>query len=331
MKGSERIFCAGLAGAFVFISALVAAQRYWPAGEGLIMLSPVLFIALVGAIWSDPAAKRYAKLAVGMYLATQLGFGAYRTYAAAAGAHGIYYAAPFPIDSFHKALYFWDYNGLRTALGNCTRASIDIDDLYLESFVKMVATDTGTRWSSVRPIWSIWGDRDGNSGIRRQVENPDCLVSTETSGIVAVGPNLIWLRRDRRMLDFYRGLSDRLDAVPVLPWELQTRGIGIEEAWPRTDGHAQLHFPNNPRIPVKELEIVIDPEHPPNARITISVNDRVLVNDALGNEQRWRRTIDLREFADAAWLDIGIDSDTFVPKGDTRTRGVRINRLSLTR
>jgi hypothetical protein len=48
-------------------------------------------------------------------------------------------------------------------------------------------------------------------------------------------------------------------------------------------------------------------------------------------EQHWRRTIDLREFADAAWLDIGIDSDSFAPKGDTGTRGVRINRLSLTR
>jgi hypothetical protein len=133
------------------------------------------------------------------------------------------------------------------------------------------------------------------------------------------------------MLDFYRGRSDRLDAVPVLPWELQTRGIAIEEAWPRTDGHAQLHFPNNPRIPAKELEIVINSENPRNARITFLINDRVMANDMLQIEQGWRRTIDLREFANAAWLDIGIDSDSFVPKGDTRTRGVRIDRLSLTR
>lgn len=334
-KGPDRVFCAGLAGAFVFIVALVAAQRYWAAGEGLIMLSPVLFIALVGAIWCDSAATRQAKLALGMYLATQLGFGAYRTYAAVASPYGVHYAGPYPLDAGHKGLYFWDYDGLRGALHDCARVSIDIDDLYLESFVKMVATDTGTRWSSVRPIWSIWGNRDGNSGIRRQVENPDCLVSTQASGIVAGGPTLIWLRRDRRTLDFYRGISNRLDAVPLVPWELQAQGIATEESWQlgsaSTDGHARLRIPNNPSIPAKELEIVIGPEHPRNARITVSINDRVMAKDALGIDQHWRQTFDLREFADAAWLDIGIDSDSFVPKGDTRTRGVRIDRLSLTK
>ena len=170
--------------------------------------------------------------------------------------------------------------------------------------------------------------------MQRQVENPDCLISTQASDIVAVGPTLVWLRRDRRTLDFYQGTSGRLDAVPVVPFELQTQGIATEESWKLgsawTDGHARLRIPNNPGIPAKELEIVIDPEHPPNARITVSINDRVMVKDALEIEQ-WRQTIDLREFADAAWLDIGIDSDSFVPKGDTRTRGVRISRLSLTR
>jgi hypothetical protein len=332
-KGPDRVFCAGLAGAFVFVAALVAAQRYWAAGEGLIMLSPVLFIALVGAIWSDPAATRYAKLALGMYLATQLGFGAYRTYAAVAGAYGIHYAPPYPVDAGRKGMYLWDYDRLRTALRDCARASIDIEDLYLESFVKMVAADTETKWSSVRPIWGY--DRNGNSGIQRQVENPDCLVSTQASGIVADGPNLIWLRRDRRMLDFYRGISDRFDPVPLVPWELQVRGIATEESWQSgsawTDGHAHLHIPNNTDFPVKELEIFIDAEHPRNARISVLINDRVMATDVLRVEQRWRRKVDLREFAGATWLDIGIESDSFVPKGDTRTRGVRITRLSLTR
>jgi hypothetical protein len=113
------------------------------------------------------------------------------------------------------------------------------------------------------------------------------------------------------------------------------RGIATEESWQFgsawTDGHARLRIPNNPSIPAKELEIVIDLEHPANASITVSVNDRAMTKDVLPLERRWRQTIDLREFADAAWLDISIDSDTFVPKGDTRTRGVRINRLSLTK
>jgi hypothetical protein len=331
-KGPDRTLCAGLAGGFVFIAALVATPRYWAAGEGLIMLSPVLFIALVGAIWFDPAATRHAKAALGIYLAAQLGFGAYRTYAAVAGVHGVHYAWPYPLDGGHKGFYLWDYDSLRTALRDCTRASIDIEDRYLESFVKMVATDTGTRWSSVRPIWDY---RNDNPEIRRQVENPDCLISTQASDIVAAGSTLIWLRRDRRTLDFYRGISRRLDAVPIVPWELHARGIATEESWDIgsawTDGHARLRIPNNPGIPAKELEIVIDPEHPPNAGITVLINDRVMAKDTLQSAQRWSQTIDLREFADAAWLDVGIDSDSFVPKGDTRTRGVRIDRLSLTR
>jgi hypothetical protein len=327
-KGPDRILCAGLAGGFVLIAALVAVQRYWAAGEGLIMLSPVLFIALVGTICCDPAATRHTKLALGMYLAAQLGFGAYRTYAADADAYGVHYTWPYPLDAGHKGLYFWDYDSLRKAFRDCARTSIDIDDRYLESFVKMVATDTGTRWSSTRPSW-------GYDRVQRQVENPNCVISTQASDIVAAGPTLIWLRRDRRTLEFYRGISGRLDAVPVVPWELQTQGIATAESWDIgsawTDGHARLRIPNNPGIPAKELEIVIDPEHPPNAWITVLINDRVMAKDTLPMAQRWSQTIDLREFADAAWLEIGIDSDSFVPKGDTRTRGVRINRLSLTR
>jgi hypothetical protein len=327
-KGPDRIFCAGLAGGFVFIAALVAAQRYWAAGEGLIMLSPLLFIALVGAIWCDPAATRHAKLALGMYLAAQLGFAAHRTYAAVAGVNGVHYAWPYPIDGGHKGFYAWDYDSLRTAFRDCPRTSIDIDDRYLESFVKMVATDTGTRWSSARPSWGF--DR-----MQQQVENPNCLISTQASDIVAAGSTLIWLRRDQRTLDFYRGISRRLDVVPLVPMELQTQGIATEESWDIgsawTDGHARLRIPNNPGIPAKELEIVIDPEHPPNAGITVLINDRVMAKDTLQSAQRWSQTIDLREFADAAWLDVGIDSDSFVPKGDTRTRGVRIDRLLLTR
>ena len=205
------------------------------------MLSPVLFIALVGAIWSDPGAMRYAKLAVGLYLATQFGFGAYRTYAAVVGAYGLHYAAPFPIESFHKGLYFWNYDRLRGALRDCARVSIDIDDLYLESFVKMVATDIEKSWSSVRPVWGY--DRNGNSGIQRQVEDPDCLVSTQTSGNVADGPNLIWLRRDRRMLDF----TDQ-DGDPCIAWV-----FGVDNDFKffhrdaRIVGEMKLRVPVGPR------------------------------------------------------------------------------------
>jgi hypothetical protein len=73
--------------------------------------------------------------------------------------------------------------------------------------------------------------------------------------------------------------------------------------------------------------MIIDSErHPMHG----SPSRSMTVKDVLPLERRRHQTIDLREFADAVWLDIGIDSDSFVAKGDTRTRGVRISRLSLT-
>ena len=50
------------------------------------------------------------------------------------------------------------------------------------------------------------------------------------------------------------------------------------------------------RRPAKALKIVIDAEHLPNAWITVSIDDRVIVKDAPPFERRWRQAIDLREF-----------------------------------
>jgi hypothetical protein len=81
------------------------------------MLSPVLFITLVGAICCDPAATRHPNLALALYLATQLGFGAYRTYAAVAVAYSRQAGPP----SFFTAFIMQRHIRSMFATGDCMR------------------------------------------------------------------------------------------------------------------------------------------------------------------------------------------------------------------
>ena len=95
-------------------------------------------------------------------------------------------------------------------------------------------------------------------GIQKQIENPDCVVTTEARSLE---PNrtVIWLRRDDRVPRFYRGETNRLDLVPNVPIELETDGLITKEprieAW--GDGQAVIRVPNNPKAPAKHLTLTV--------------------------------------------------------------------------
>jgi hypothetical protein len=96
----------------LFVGLFVLSGHYWAAGEGLIMLSPILFIAIVATILSDHEANKVAVGLALLYLIAQLGFGAYRTYAAISNPYGIHYSPPYPTD-MRKQWTIWDYGRLR--------------------------------------------------------------------------------------------------------------------------------------------------------------------------------------------------------------------------
>ena len=325
---SDRILFAGTIGGLLFVGLFVLSGHYWAAGEGLIMLSPILFIAIVATILSDHEANKVAVGLALLYLIAQLGFGAYRTYAAISNPYGIHYSPPYPTD-MRKQWTIWDYGRLRGEISNCASVSIDIDDLFLETFVKLVATDVGLRWSSTRPAWG----RDG-AMIQKQLADPECIVSTKARSIEKKR-KLVWLRRDLRLLGFYGGASDQFDIVPAVPWELPAVGLSVEESWFTgyvwADGQASLQIPNNPDAPASKLSIVVDPNHVSDAQVVISVNGQTIVADILPSGTAWRKTVDLTNFANSAWLDIRIESDTSPSLGMPRTRLIRINRLTLYR
>ena len=329
---SDRILFAGTIGGLLFVGLFVLFGHYWAAGEGLIMLSPILFIAIVATILSDHESNKVAVGLALLYLITQLGFGAYRTYAAISSPYGIHYLPPYPTD-IRKQWTVWDYGRLRGEISNCASVSIDIHDLYLETFVKLVVTDAGLRWSSTRPGWGF--DRDGAIGIQEQIADPECIVSTEARSI-QIKRKLVWLRRDLRLFRFYGGASDHLEIVPAVPWELPAVGLSVDESWFTdylwADGQASLQIPNNPDAQASKLSIVVDPDHVPDAQVVISVNGQTIVADILPSGTEWRKTIDVTSFANSAWLDIRIESDTSSPSlGMRRARLIRINRLALFR
>ena len=184
-------------------------------------LSPILILALIGHLLADKRIPSVMKFVALIYVAIQICFGGYRSYAAAHGAYGVHYQSPWPLDVSLKYPYRWDYAGLQAALSGCSHIIIDLDDPYHEMFVKMALTDRGIRWWSLHPIWGSGRDREQ---IEKQIDNSDCTVTTQARSI---GSNhtVIWLRRDDRVLRFYRGETNRLVLVPNLPPGLESEGL----------------------------------------------------------------------------------------------------------
>jgi hypothetical protein len=327
----DRILFVGVMGAFGLLGGLVLSGQYWAAGKGLIMLSPVLFLSVVGSVLGSEGKWKMIKIFVLIYVGTQIGFGAYRSYAAAQENFGVHYGAPYPVASYPKRLYRWDYGGLRKELTGCSRVDVALEGQH-EIFVEMTLIDAGIHWSSQRLV------PNDPAGTQKQIEKPDCIVTTEVRGIQP-GYKIIWLRRDDRVWRFYRGDTNRLDLVPNVPLELETEGLAAEEsrivglAW--TNGHAVIHVPNNPRAPIRRLTLAVSPERlPPDIHVTVLINGRGILDEVVARGPiwtDWTRTVELPDFSKEAWLKLEVNSDTYVYPNDTRTLGARLHFLSLER
>jgi hypothetical protein len=333
----QRVLFVGVLGGLTMIGGLRLAGQFYPAGKALIWLSPVLILALIGSLLSDKRIPNLIRAVALSYIGIQIGFGGYRSYAAAHGAYGVHYRYPYPLEVGQKILYRWDYAGLQAALEGCSRVIIDLDDPYHEIFAKMALTDMGIRWWSRHPIWGSGRSRED---MEKQIGNPDCAVTTQARSIQPSPPShtVIWLRRDDRVLKFYRGETDRLILVPNLPRELESEGLAADETPivgpARTDGHAVILVPNNPKAPVKRLTLAVDLERPADIHVAVRINGRPVLDEVAsrsGDRTDWSRTVELPDFDNEAWLNIEIDSDTSGVPGDAQPLGIRLRLLSLER
>ena len=342
----DRALFVGVLGGLVMIGGFYLAGHSYATGKALTWLSPILIIALIGSILSDKRNPNLIKLVVLTYVGIQICFGGYRSFAAAHSVYGVHYSSPYPLDLTTKSQYRWDYTGLQTALDQCSRATLDLGSrsiidlndprLYHELFVKMALTDRGIRWGSQHPRWRSRGSREEK---QRHIGNPDCVVTTELRSGLRPNHTVIWLRRDDRVLRFYRGEVNRLDLVPNVPPELEIEGLAAEEsrivgrAW--TNGHAVIRVPNNPKAPIRRLTLAVGPERlPPDIHVAVLINGRRLLDEVVPRSPDgmvWTRTVELLDFSEEAWLIIEVDSDTYVYPNDTRTLGARLHLLSLER
>jgi hypothetical protein len=320
---TDRALLVGIVGGFCLLVGLLSVGRYWAAGKGLIMLSPILFIALVGSLLASDRLQGVMKVAVLVYVATQVSFGAYRSYAASRAGSDAFYSAPYPLDQYQKWRFRWDYAGLKDQLKSCSRVNVHSSGLYYELFVKMILTDLRIPWST---------QDDGSTPSR--ADEPDCLLTTEVDDIGAKG-EIIWAQRDDRLIKFYRGEASGLDLIPI-PEGLETKGIGVEEsrivgvAW--TDGHAVLRVPVGPKTPVKRLALAVGPERPSvdmhsvDMHIAVFVNgQRILEDDVPPNtdSSSWSKTVAVPHLRGESSLTIVIDSDEFLLPGG-RSVGARL-------
>jgi len=329
----HRALFAGVLGGLALTGGLLFVGQPWAAGKALIWVSPILVISLTGSLLSDKRTRYLVKAVVLCYVGLQIGFGGYRSYGAAHGAYGAHYPFPYPLDIGRKIFYSWDYAGLQAALKGCSRVSIDLDDPYHEHFVEMALSDMGLRWSSRQPVWPF--DRRGRDGIQKQIENPDCVVTTEARSLE---PNhaVVWLRRDDRVLRFYRGETNRLDLVPNVPMELDTEGLATNEprieAW--SNGRAVIRVPNNPKAPSKRLILSVYLERLlADIRVAVVINGRPVLDEIAsrsGDPTSWSRTVELPDFGQEAWLNMEVRS-TYARPDDTRPLRVRLLALSLER
>jgi hypothetical protein len=329
-QGRHRAFFVAMLGGIVLISGLFLAGQSYAGGRALMWLSPIWMLAFIGPLLSDERNLVVRIVAVG-YVAIQIGFGGYRSYAAAEGAFGAHYHSPYPVDRGRKMFYQWDYASLQAALRGCTRVSIDIHDLYHEHFVEMAVADMGLHWSSRKPVWAL-----GREVMQKQIDDPDCAVTTLARSIQP-SYRVIWLRRNDSVLKFYRGEASRLILVPNLPPELDSEGIAADEtlvggqAW--INGHAVIRIPNNPKAPIKRLNLALDAETLP-VGIRIVINGRPVLDEIASrtdNQVDFSTTVELPNFNMDAWLNIEIDCDRCVSLDNKPTRGARLRLLSLER
>ena len=198
-------------------------------------------------------------------------------------------------------------------------------------FVKMALIDRGIHWWSLHPRWGSGGNRDE---IQRQIDDSDCVVTTQARSI-RPDRTIIWLRHDERIWRFYRGETNRLVLIPSLPPGLESEGLTSDgapsgEVW--TKGHVVVRLPNNPSAPVKRLTLALDAEPlPAGTRVAVLINGRQVLNDVVSPGGDWIRNVELPDLGQEASLNIEIDSDAHVARGNAQALGVRLRLLSLER
>jgi len=170
----------------------------------------------------------------------------------------------------------WEVDRWAAQFRGCTRIILDVNHPFMNKLAQLVATDIGLLWASLRPI--DWGYTVVPPYQPAGWEQADCIASDSASNLHA-GRKVIWLVRDRVVLDFPQARSGAVEiAVEQHPGVIADGVYAVEKTargalrW--TSGHARFEVANAREAPLARLVLALWPMPlAADARLRLTVND----------------------------------------------------------
>jgi hypothetical protein len=228
-----------------------------------------------------------------------------------------------------KSALDWNYQHWATEIRKCNGVIIEVDNPFMEQLVRRVAIDLRVPWASARLLWK---DRS-RPYFPEGWENFACVVSS--SSITAKpGVKLIWVNKDRSILEFLEGQLAVLEVGAKFVAGVSSRGVyGVESyeegALQWTSQVAQFEAPNNPAAPSRGLRLELWPMPLSGGTLKITVNGDTVFNGTIPSDAV---TMSLDRFVGQDKLTIALltNAVTHYPN-DPRELGVAIKELRLSK
>jgi hypothetical protein len=321
---------AGCTAPFIILSM----GHYWAAGKGLSMAAPLLFLLVTAPLLAkpDPVNMGFVgRLASFTFAFAHLALGLLRpilvTEFAGAGLPGLPTAAAQM--SNQKGALDWNYQRWATEIRKCNGIIIEVDNPFMEQLVRRVAIDLRVPWASARFLWKD----PSRPYFPEGWENFACVVSS--SSITAKpGVKLIWVNKDRSILEFLEGQLAVLEVGAKFVAGVSSRGVyGVESykegtlQW--TSQAAQFEAPNNPAAPSRGLRLELWPMPLSGGTLKITVNGDTVFSGTIPSDAV---TMSLDRFVGQDKLTIALltNAVTHYPN-DPRELGVAIKELRLSK
>jgi hypothetical protein len=327
----SRMTGACIAGCLVPIAILTTGQ-YWSAGKALSIAAPLLFFIVSLPLLAGVRVDRIGRDACLVVVLGHLMLGVLRPALVSAPSGAVMPGLPTSKSSVQgqKAGMDWEVDRWAAQFRGCTRIIINVDHPFMNKLAQLVATDIGLPWASLRPI--DWSYTVVPAYQPPGWEQADCIASDSASNLHA-GRKVIWLVRDRAVLDFPQARSGAVEiAAEQHPgviadgvYAVERTGLGALR-W--TSGHARFEVANAREAPVARLVLALWPMPlAADARLRLTVNDWTAFDGPVPAEPL---TVPLDRFANAESLAIELETApaTRYPN-DPRDLGVALRALRL--
>lgn len=304
----------------------------WAAGKGLSMAAPMLFLLVAGSLLSRPdmTGRTFGRLAALAFVFGHLALGLLRPVLVSDFAGNELPGLPTAAAEMRarKATLDWDYTSWDPPLRKCSGIVVEVANPFMHQYARRVAFDLGIPWAAAATNWpdrsrlALWPDR---------WQDFECVATTSAQS-AKPGQKLIWLDKDRSVLDYLGGQRADLEIGTRFVVGVSSAGVHGAEAtaagplqW--TSPAARFEVPNNLSSPARTLRLELWPMQIASERLKITVNGDTVYDDTIPASAV---TIPLEGFAaqDKLAIELSTSGTTRYPN-DPRDLGVAIRGLLL--